>query len=88
MVKPQEPSLIRASDIGLWSFCQRAWWLARVRGATHQQPDRLAYGVAAHEVHGHTMRRASVYRHWGHRLLALAFVLSGLLLLLWLWQSG
>ncbi len=85
---PKERSLIRASDIGLWSFCRRAWWLARVHGAAHQQPERLAHGVAVHETHGQTLLRAQRYRQWGHRLLALAIMLGGLLLLLWLWQNG
>jgi len=88
MVKRQEPSLVRASDMALWSFCQRAWWLARVQGTTHQHPGRLAHGVTFHETHGHTLQRAQQFRQWAYRLLALALMLSGLLLLFWLWQSG
>ncbi|MEZ4614234.1 MAG: hypothetical protein R2867_01790 [Caldilineaceae bacterium] len=81
-----ERPLIRASDIGLWSFCHRAWWLARVRNATHRAPERLAHGVAVHEAHGRTLHAAHRYRQWGNHLLAVAAFLSGLLLLLWLLQ--
>jgi len=84
----RQRELVRASDIGLWSYCQRAWWLARVRGATHQHPERLARGTAVHQAHGKSVAQAQRYRRWGHRLLALAIMLIGLALLLWLWQSS
>ena len=81
-------TLIRASDIGLWTYCQRAWWLARVRQVTHQHPARLVRGTTHHETHGKTVAQAQQYRRWGHRLLALAMLLSGFALAIWLWQSG
>jgi len=84
----RERSLVRASDIGLWSYCQRAWWLARVRGTSHQYPERLTRGTDVHEAHGITVAQAQRYRRWGHRLLAVAILLVGLALLLWLWQYG
>lgn len=84
----RDRSLVRASDIGQWSYCQRAWWLARVRGAEHQHPARLVRGTKAHEAHGTTVLQAQRYRRWGHLLLALSIMLFGLALLFWLWQSG
>ena len=54
----RDPELVRASDIGLWAYCHRAWWLARVQQATHQAPERLAYGVELHAEHGAHLRRA------------------------------
>lgn len=83
----KEQSLVRASDLGLWAFCHRAWWLARVQGIVHQRPERLARGTTFHEAHGTTLRRAQRYHRWGHICLAVSLVLSGLLLSYWLWVS-
>jgi hypothetical protein len=54
---PENRSLVRASDIGLWAFCHRAWWLAQVQGAAHQNPQILRHGAEMHAAHGaHTVR--------------------------------
>ncbi|MBX3014006.1 MAG: hypothetical protein KF832_20975 [Caldilineaceae bacterium] len=78
--------LVRASDIGLWGFCQRAWWLARVRGVAHQRPARLTHGTAVHQQHGNAIRQA----HWqitiGRWLLAGGLLTASVLLLLILLQ--
>lgn len=84
----RERTLVRASDIGLWSYCRRSWWLARVQGATHQYPERLAHGTAVHQHHGRTVMQAERYRRWGHRLLAIAIMLLGITLFFWLWQGS
>jgi hypothetical protein len=54
----KDRSLVRASDIGAWAFCRRAWYLAQVKGVAHQRPDVLAQGTAAHVSHGRRVRRA------------------------------
>ncbi len=43
---------MRASDLGAWAFCNRAWWLREVQGAAHDNPDVLDRGSAAHIAHG------------------------------------
>lgn len=75
-------SLVRASDIGLSTFCRRAWWLARVRGVPHQRPAVLAKGTQAHQVHGQAVQRAQWQICIGWYLLALGLLASGLILLL------
>lgn len=50
---------MRASDIGAYTFCRRAWWLAQVQGAPHAQPEVLARGQAAHAQHGRRVRRVT-----------------------------
>jgi hypothetical protein len=77
-----ERPLVRASDIGLWAFCHRAWWLARVRGVDHQRPALLVRGTVAHQTHGHTVLRAQRQMRWGWGLLALGMIVTGLILLL------
>ena len=78
-----EPSLVRASDIGLWAFCRRAWWLARVRQVAHQRPERLSWGQVAHAQHGATVQRAQRTLTLGWRLVAIGLMGAGLLLLGW-----
>lgn len=75
-------SLVRASDIGLSTFCRRAWWLARVRGVPHQRPAVLAKGTQAHQGHGQAVQRAQWQIRIGWYLLALGLFAAGLILLL------
>ncbi len=82
-----EPSLVRASDIGLWAFCRRAWWLARVRHVAHQRPERLVRGQTAHAQHGATVQHAQWSLTLGWRLVAVGLIGAGLLLLVWVIQS-
>lgn len=79
--------LVRASDIGLWAYCHRAWWLARVHKAPHRYPERLAHGTAVHETHGRVIVRAQRAQQWARILLALGVLLLGIALVLWLVQS-
>lgn len=75
----KDRSLVRASDIGLWAFCQRAWWLANVKQVEHQNPAILQRGSAMHLAHGQTVQRAQTLKRLAILLLALALILAGLL---------
>ena len=66
--------LVRASDIGLWAYCHRAWWLARVQNVAHQQPQRLAYGVEQHAAHGVHTRRVQLAQRVGLWLMVAALL--------------
>lgn len=61
----KDRSLVRASDIGAWAFCRRAWYLAQVRGVAHARPEQLQRGTAAHTQHGQQVRRADSMQRWG-----------------------
>lgn len=80
----EDRSLVRASDIGLWATCHRAWWLAKVKGAEHRNPALLAAGVSAHAAHGTQVQTARTTRRVGLILVALALLALALLLLWWL----
>ena len=81
----EDRSLVRASDIGLWANCHRAWWLAKVKGAEHQNPALLAAGVTAHAAHGAQVQAAGTARRLGLILIAAA-LLALLAALLWIAQ--
>ncbi len=78
----KDRSLVRASDIGAWAFCQRAWWLAHVQHAEHENPAALSRGDDAHAVHGQTVTQAGRLQKIGLLLLAAGVILGGLLLLI------
>ncbi len=79
----QDRSLVRASDIGLWAYCHRAWWLAKVKGAAHSNPALLDAGSASHLRHGTRVARAEAMMRAGLVLIAVALVLAGALLIFW-----
>jgi hypothetical protein len=68
----QDRSLVRASDIGLWAYCNRAWWLAKVKGVPHRNPAVLDYGTAVHAEHGTQVKRAATAHRVGWLLLIVA----------------
>ncbi|MCS7220475.1 MAG: hypothetical protein RML36_14135 [Anaerolineae bacterium] len=67
--------LIRASEIGLYAYCARAWWLQRVRGIKSENISALRVGVQRHAQHGRRVALAYELRLLGYGLLTLAFVL-------------
>lgn len=76
----KDRSLVRASDIGAWAFCHRAWWLARVQHAEHENPTVFIQGDAAHEAHGQAVTQAGRLQRIGLWLLVAGIGLGGLLL--------
>lgn len=77
----KDRSLVRASDIGAWAFCRRAWYLAQVRGVAHARPEVLERGTQAHTQHGQQVRRAGDMQRAGFWLLVAGAVLIGLLVI-------
>lgn len=68
------PSVIRASEIGQWIYCQRAWWLNR-QGYANQNQSHLEAGIVAHEQHARDVAKAHVTREIARYLLVLSFLL-------------
>ena len=79
-MKPDR-SLVRASDIGLWATCNRAWWLAQIKGVSHRNPALLEHGAKVHAAHGAQVAQAGALQRAGLILVAAALMLAGLLLL-------
>ena len=81
----KDRTLVRASDIGLWAYCHRAWWLAQVKGAPHQNPQILTRGAEAHAAHGERAFRAQQLQRIGLWLLLIAMLaLAAALLIRWI----
>ena len=65
---------IRASEIGTYLYCRRAWWY-RKQGVEPDNQADLAAGTAIHQKHGRTVLAAGLTRTVGLVLLLLALIL-------------
>ncbi|MFN3333359.1 MAG: hypothetical protein ACK47M_12690 [Caldilinea sp.] len=78
----KDRTLVRASDIGLWAYCHRAWWLAQVKGAPHENPQILSRGADAHAAHGARTLRAQQIQRIGLWLLLIALAALAIALIM------
>lgn len=46
------PPVVRASELGEYVYCARAWWLRRVAGLEPAGQERREHGTALHRRHG------------------------------------
>jgi hypothetical protein len=67
---------IRASEVGEYVFCHRAWWLRHTRGLTSTNVRALEAGTAAHAGHGRRVALALALR-----VLAVVLLVAALALL-------
>jgi len=75
---------IRASEIGTYLYCRRAWWY-QSQGAPSQNQSELAGGSIYHHRHGRQVIRAGLLRLAGWILLLVALILlAAALTLQWL----
>lgn len=66
---------IRASEIGEYLYCQRAWWY-RLQGEASANVQELAVGARHHARHGRGLQWVTA-----QRILAMLFILAALVLL-------
>ena len=67
----QDP-VIRASEIGQYTYCARAWWLGRVKGHRSANIDAMRRGMARHREHGRRVEHFHLLRRAAFFLIALA----------------
>jgi CRISPR/Cas system-associated exonuclease Cas4 (RecB family) len=65
---------IRASEIGTYLYCRRAWWYQK-QGVDSDNQSELTAGTALHRQHGRKVLAAGLLRTFGLLLLLLAFTL-------------
>jgi hypothetical protein len=64
---------IRASEIGTFLYCRRAWWY-QMQGVQSQNQTELAGGSEFHRRHGRSVMTASLLRAAGWLLLLIAIL--------------
>lgn len=62
--------MIRASEVGEYVYCARAWWLRRVAGLQPEGQALRAMGSARHAAHGRLVAMSGVALWAGLALLA------------------
>ena len=68
------PAVIKASDVGSYLYCKRAWWY-RKRGVEPENQAELATGTDLHLQHGRKVMAAGLLQILGFLLLLAAAVL-------------
>lgn len=76
----QRDRVIRASEIGRYVYCARAWWLGSVQGLPSTHAREMAAGEAAHTRHG---RRVRAFL-WLNRLAYVVLVMAVAVGAVWL----
>ncbi len=66
--------VIRASEIGEYVFCARAWWLRRVAGLEPAGHQRRVQGIRQHRRHGQMVGASRILLILAALLLLLAFL--------------
>ena len=69
--------VLRASEVGRYAYCARAWWLQRVMGCQPRNLEALQRGTQRHAQHGRGVQHARRQTGWA---VALATVAVALLL--------
>ena len=77
----EDDRVIRASEIGQYEYCARAWWLRRVLGYRSQNVEEMAAGAEEHASHGGQVVSYHRWRGLAYLLLSLAVIVG--LLLFW-----
>lgn len=73
---PADPGrVIRASELGQYAYCAKAWWLGSVAGVASTNTEALARGTAAHAAHGRTVWLSSALRWAAIGLVVLAAII-------------
>ncbi len=76
--------IIRASEINLYMYCAKAWWLGAIEGVKPGNVRELSRGSIAHARHGRAAAAAGLAQRAGVGLL----LIGGLLAFFWFAAGG
>lgn len=76
MSNQNDQPVIRASELGEYVYCARAWWLKRSQGVQSRNTEALRSGTAAHDHHGRGVATVQTQRRLVTILLAAAALLA------------
>lgn len=76
---PERDEILRASEVGQYAYCARAWWLGRVMGYRSTNLVAMTQGTERHRAHGRGVERA----HWLLRVAVMLMLLAAVLLATW-----
>ncbi len=68
--------VIRASEIGEYIYCHRAWWLGRVQGVENANRAQLDAGIVRHRAHGQMVQRAEKLQRAALTLALVALIIA------------
>ncbi|HTP02185.1 MAG TPA: hypothetical protein VMJ64_12500 [Anaerolineales bacterium] len=68
------PPIIRASEIGTYLYCRRAWWYRR-QGIESENQSEMAQGTELHRQHGRRVVAAGLLQTAGYVLLLMGILL-------------
>jgi hypothetical protein len=64
--------IVRASEIGEYVHCERAWWLGHVQGVENANHAVMDAGIAQHQAHGRRVWGAQFMQNAALWLIAIA----------------
>ncbi len=73
---PDSQRVIRASEIGEYVYCHRAWWLHHIQGIESANRLEMQAGVLRHRAHGQAVQRAGQLQTAAFAFAALAVILA------------
>ena len=69
-----QEDVIRASEIGEYVHCHRAWWLGHVEGVENANRAWMEAGTERHRAHGQQLGRATLMQNVAVVLIGVALV--------------
>jgi hypothetical protein len=78
--------VVRASEIGQYAFCARAWWLQQVQNIASENVPAMTAGLAGHRAHGRSVVQAERLRELAFVLLTAAAVVA--IVMVWVLGAG
>lgn len=71
-MKNNQKEIIRASEIGSYIYCNRAWWLKRIDGRESRNMSEMQHGTRLHERHARAVKGVGQLQNIAYALIALA----------------